>query len=182
MADRRAEIDQRAPLLRRVPGIHRIDADLQFERRRDPVAGLVSTALRILAMGVEIDEAGRHDQPRGVEGLARGRRRSGDLDDDASADRDVADGIEPALGVHHPAAGDQQIEPVRVGSGSAGACQTNHRRQRQHAERLTVHHDRHRVTRWAHRRKAVPQDYQNPSIRHHSIPTVSTIARFATDA
>ena len=86
----------------------------------DPVHGVVAVALVVLAVGVEIDESGRHDEPRGVNGVATAERAGADRGDPPVDDPEVADGVDLGRGVHHPAAEDDAIVGARSLSGGAG--------------------------------------------------------------
>src|SRR5207248_2078204 len=56
MADADAVVDQAPALAHRVPGRHRVSAELQFQRGRHAVVRVVAVALRVLAMCMQIDE------------------------------------------------------------------------------------------------------------------------------
>ena len=95
--------------LRLVPLGNRQHAHFQFQRGRHPVKGLHPVGGNRLAMRVDVDKAGRDDQPGGVD-LARGGAKIGaDAGDRIARDRDIADLIETRLGVDHAAVADQQI-------------------------------------------------------------------------
>ena len=61
-------------------------------------------------MCVQVDETGRHDETAGVEHLMRLWRVLGDGHDYAILHGDVQDGIETAVRIHDPAAGNQQVD------------------------------------------------------------------------
>ena len=68
----------------------------------------------LVDMGVGIDQAWRHDEPRGVDDLGLSRiefRR--DRRDVALADSDVADGIDPILRIDNPPALDDDVKRRR---------------------------------------------------------------------
>ena len=103
-------MDQGPPLSNDIPGVDRIDANLQIHRRRHPVARLIPAALGVLPMRVQIDEPGRHDKTAGVEHLTRLGGVLGEGHDCAVPHGDVQDGIETAVRIHDAAAGNQQVD------------------------------------------------------------------------
>src|SRR5256885_11685435 len=78
VADCDAVIDERAAVALRVPARHREGPDLELERRGHAVVRIVSVALGILPVGMEVDEAGGDHEPRDVQRLARGGELGGD--------------------------------------------------------------------------------------------------------
>src|SRR5437763_4607934 len=104
-----AVVDERSGLARRVPWRHRIGPDLELERRRHAVVRVVAVALGILPMGVEIDEPGSDHEAAHVECLAGGERFGRDGGDATAQDGDVADGVEPRLGVEDAPAREHEI-------------------------------------------------------------------------
>ncbi len=66
VSDRRAEVDERFAFALGVPGGHRGHADLHFKRRRYAIACFVTIVLVILPVRMQINKAGRDDQPFGV--------------------------------------------------------------------------------------------------------------------
>ena len=72
VSDRRAVVEQRAALARRIPVVDRHGAALELERRRHAVPRLVAIALHRLPVRVRIDEARRDDEAADVE-VRRGR-------------------------------------------------------------------------------------------------------------
>ena len=61
---RDAGVDQALAIALAVPGGDIRGADFEFERCGDAVRGFVALVLEVLAVGVEVDEAGRHHQGR----------------------------------------------------------------------------------------------------------------------
>ena len=86
------ELDDADRVLSGIGVRHRHDRRVPAERGR-PRAGLDRLGLlvaRLAQMGVEVDEAGAHDAPRGVEHDSSSPSRSlADVDDDATVDHDV---------------------------------------------------------------------------------------------
>jgi hypothetical protein len=81
--------------------LHRERPGLQLEGRGDAIQRLQPLAGDVLAVAVQVDEAGAHDQPGHVDGDGPGEMRA-DLAYGATGDPDVADGVEPRLGIDHP--------------------------------------------------------------------------------
>ena len=98
-----AEVNQRAPLALREEARHVGDSDLELERRRHAVERLEPVVLRILAVRVEVDEARRDHEARGVEHGRAPQRLLRNGRDAAARNPDVADRVETGLGVHDPA-------------------------------------------------------------------------------
>jgi hypothetical protein len=73
-----AVVDEGLRMALIIPGIHIGYAHFHFERGGDAVHGFRAVILGILAMLVEIDEAGRDDQSGGVDGGAAVERGGGD--------------------------------------------------------------------------------------------------------
>ncbi len=63
-------------------------------------------------MRVQVDEAGRDDEPGGVDDALGAAQPGADGGDAAVDDRDVADRVHPRRGVHHPAAADDHAAHV----------------------------------------------------------------------
>ena len=103
------------------------DTALHLERRGDPVTGLELVGAVRLPVRVQVDEAGRDDQPRDVdqdlarEGILR------DRDDLPRADPDVADRVEARFGVHD--APSRQHDVVGVLGGEVGGGEKAGRRR-----------------------------------------------------
>ena len=142
VAHRHPVVDERRPAPARVPAPDREGANLELERRRHPVLRLVAAAHGILAVRVQVDEPRRHDEPGGVDDRPALQRRCGERGHRAVADPDMPHGVEPALRIDDPPAGDHQV--VRLGSGrgrqrgrlAARACRPRARGgQQQQAER-----------------------------------------------
>ena len=135
MAHRGTVVDTGPPLPSRIPGGDRIDSNLQLHRRRHPVPRLIPTALGILPVRVQIDEAGRHDETAGVEHLMRLGRVDTDRHDHAIPHGDVQDGVETALRIHDPATGDQQVDRPGVLYHPAPDREADQRRHRPQPDR-----------------------------------------------
>ena len=108
-----AEVDQRAPLALRVPTRDGVDADLEFERRRDAVARLETVVLRRLSVRMQVDKSGGNHQALGIDGVACRERRRRDGRDLAAADPDVAHRVEIAGRIQHAPVGDDDIVSLR---------------------------------------------------------------------
>ena len=102
-------VDDVRSLARRVPGGHRVDADLHFQCGRHAVQRLQSFAHRVLTVGVEIDEAGRDDEAGGVDGVHAFEPILGYLHDRAVPDRDVARSIESGFRIHDAPVQDHEV-------------------------------------------------------------------------
>ena len=104
-----AVVDERVSLL----GIEKLfdvgSADFHFERGGDAVEGFDALAGEILAVLVQVDEAGSDDEAGGVDDAASSERGGGDAGDFSVADADVADGVEGSLGVDDAAAFEHKI-------------------------------------------------------------------------
>jgi len=74
----RAEIDERSALAGLVPRFDGVRPDFHLQRRGDSVAGFVSVVFVILAVIVNVDEPGGHNQSRGVDRVFSGDRAGGD--------------------------------------------------------------------------------------------------------
>ena len=84
-------------------------AGLELQRRGDAVLGKEPVALVALAVGVHVDEPGRHDMSAGIEhgGAAKGGRA--DRRDLAAPDTDPPHGVEARLGIDDSAARDDDV-------------------------------------------------------------------------
>ena len=112
-----AVVDERVSLL----GIQKLGdvgcADFHFERGGHAVEGLDALAGKILAVLVQVDEAGRDDEAGGVDDAASAERGGGDAGDFAVANADVADGVEAGFGVDDAAAFEDDIVLLRDDEG-----------------------------------------------------------------
>ena len=70
VASRHAVVDARLALALAQEALHAVRAELEIERGGDAVARHEVVGERILAVRVQVDEAGRHHQARHVERLA----------------------------------------------------------------------------------------------------------------
>ena len=98
------------------PGLHGGDADFEFEGGGDAVAGFVAVVFGVLAVDVEVDEAGRDDVIFGVDYSLGFEGGGGDGGDDAVGDADGTDGIEVVGGADDAAVVDGGVEG-RLGVG-----------------------------------------------------------------
>jgi hypothetical protein len=118
VAGGRAVVDQRIPLL----GIQKLGdvgrADLHFQRGGYAVEGLDALAGEILAVLMQVDEAGCDDEAGGVDDAPSAERDVGDAGDLAVANADVADRVEVSLGVDDAAPFEDEI--VLLGGGEGG--------------------------------------------------------------
>ena len=129
----RAEVDQSFAFAGLIPGIHGPDPDFHFERRRDAVAGFVAVILVILPVRVDIDEARRHDQAFGLNGLLapeRFRRNNFDL---TGGDADVADSIQTGVRIHDVAVGNHKVK--LLGCSKDRKPRGNEKQQRQNSHK-----------------------------------------------
>src|SRR5579862_30600 len=111
-----AVVDERLAFALGIPAIDVAHADFELERGGDAVHGLVAIILGRLAVGVEIDEAGRDHQARGVNRAAAGECRIRDSADFALRDAEVAHGIEMRLGIEHAPAADDEVVSLGMGA------------------------------------------------------------------
>ncbi len=109
MTDRGTVVDQGRALSSRIPGTHRIHTDLELEGGRDSIAGLKAAASRILTVRVQIDEARRDDQPRGVDRVHRLDRVLGERHDDTIPNAHGTDGVKPTFWVDDPSSDNRQV-------------------------------------------------------------------------
>ena len=109
MAGGCAVVDQRVPFLGREKLSDVGRADFHFQRRGHAVERLHALALDLLAVLMQIDEAGSDDQSRRVDDAAAGEWFGGDARDLSVADADVAYGVEAGLGVHDAAAFEDEV-------------------------------------------------------------------------
>src|SRR6185369_3332244 len=109
VADAGAEIDQRLPFPGGIPLRYVCYTRFQFQGRRDAIVRLELIVAGLLAMFVEIDEAGSDDQPLRVDGSLAGQRLFRNRCDFSSAQSDVAIGIEAGFGIHYAAVGNDYI-------------------------------------------------------------------------
>ena len=93
-------------------------ADFHFQRGGYAVEGFDALAGEILAVLVEIDEAGCDDKAGGVDDAASAERDVGDASDFAVADADVSDGVKVSFGVEDTATFEDEI--VLLGGGERG--------------------------------------------------------------
>ena len=70
MADADAIVDHLAATAFRIPARHIRRAELELQRRRQAVERVVPIRLGCLSMGVDVDEAGRDDEPPRVDRVA----------------------------------------------------------------------------------------------------------------
>ena len=126
---RRSIIDTRLSFARRVPRVHRVRAKFQFERGGHAVTSHESVVRVVLAVGMQINEARRHDETPRIDGVARRRRRGAHEDDFAVLDADRADGVESRLGIDDASADNDNVE--RGGALSAEWCCQNHGQRKQ---------------------------------------------------
>ena len=93
-------------------------ADFEFEDGGDPVPDLEGVRLLIPAVLVQVDEARSDDEAAGIDGFAtdgRGQGCFGKGDNGAVRDGEVADGVEPGLGIDDAAVVDDEILGRRRG-------------------------------------------------------------------
>ncbi len=110
MADRRAVMNDGLPFARGEPRGDGVDANLHLERGRDAVLRLEAVTDRVLTVRVEVDEAGRHDEPGSIHHDRSLERSFADRDDGAPFDAHVPHGVEPGFRVHHPAALEDDLD------------------------------------------------------------------------
>ena len=108
---------------------------LQLEGGRHAVACLERVGLWSLAMRMKIDEAGRHDEPRRVDGRAARQAVAGDRGDLPAADSDVADAVQARLGIEHAPVRDDQIKILGAEQRRHAQCEPE-----QHGTPYTVAH------------------------------------------
>jgi hypothetical protein len=115
MAGGGAVVNERVPFLHREKLRNVGRADFHFQRGGYAVEGFDALAGEVLAVLMEIDEAGCDDQAGGVDDAASADRGVGDAGDFAVADADVADRVEVSLGVEDAAAFEDEIVLLRGG-------------------------------------------------------------------
>ena len=103
-------VDELSGRALRVPPVDIRRADFQLERRRHAIQRLEAIAFAVLAVRVQIDEAGRHDFACGVDGRAARQSIRGDRRDASGVDADVPDTVEAGLGIDDAAASDHELE------------------------------------------------------------------------
>ena len=103
------EVDQRLTLTCAVPGFDRRDADFHLESSGDAIARFEGVVFRRLAMLMEVNEAGRHDEPTGIDNAAACERSFGDSGDFAILDADIANGIETCFRIDNTAVRDDSL-------------------------------------------------------------------------
>ena len=151
VADRSAIIDQRLSLAVVVPGIHIGDAYLHFERGGDAVHGFIAVVFGVLAVGMQIDEAGRDHQSGGIDNGAAVQGRGGKGCDFAAGNAQIANGVEAAFGIEYPTAADDQIELLsaerRQQQDEPGCAHGNWLMRGEHGPDADGHHDHDRRSR-----------------------------------
>ena len=113
----RAIVDERVALARSVPRRHGVTADLELEGGRDPVVGVIAIALRVLPVGVEIDEPGSDDEALHVERFPSGGDLRGQRHDSAAQDPHIAGRVEARLGVEHASPHEDEVVGLALRSG-----------------------------------------------------------------
>ena len=78
-----------------------------------PSKALTRWLVELLAVLVQVDEAGGDDESGGVDDAASGERVGGDAGDLAVADADVAHGVETGFGVHDAPAFEDEVILLR---------------------------------------------------------------------
>ena len=101
-----------------VPRVEIGGADFEFEDGGVAVEGFEAVIGGVLAVLVEVDEAGGEGESTGVEGGAAGEGFGGEGGDAAVADADVAEGVEAGFGVED--AGVEEDEVVVLGGRKEG--------------------------------------------------------------
>src|SRR5262249_16513842 len=114
VANGRAVIDKRFSFARGVPGVDRRYADLHFKRCRYAVERLQTVVRGVLAVRVQIDEAGRDHEAFGVDLDLTFQRRGGNGGDFAPFDSDVADRIELRGGIDDAASVQHDVVALSV--------------------------------------------------------------------
>ena len=99
MGYRRAEVDERAVGTGCKPLGQEIFAGFQLECRRHTVMSLVLVGCVRLTVGMEIDEARCNHQAGDIDDFSTRKRLVGDLDDAVTTNADIANGVEPGLGI-----------------------------------------------------------------------------------
>jgi hypothetical protein len=91
-------------------------------------------------MGVDVDEAGSDDEALGVDGRLAAQAVGRDDRDAAVADADLANAVQPAFRVDHPAAGDDDVIELRIlrEGGARKGSQAEAGAQNQRAFQLAV--------------------------------------------
>lgn len=95
-----------------VPGADRQHAGLEIERRRHAVERLHAVGGDRLAVGVQIDEAGRDHEAGGIDHPLGAAKRGADRGDLAVHHCHIANGVHSARRIHHPAARDHQTAHI----------------------------------------------------------------------
>ena len=102
MSDARAEVDGCAARALGVPSVHVARADLEFQRGRNPVARLNLVVLGVLAVRVQVDEAGRDDHARRVNRLVAVKMGVRNRHNASVGHADVSDRVESRFRIDHP--------------------------------------------------------------------------------
>jgi hypothetical protein len=132
VADADAVVDERLARARGIPRVHVRRADFQLEGRRHAVLRLEVIILRLVRVLVQVNEAGRDDQPAGIHHCAPAQRRLRHGPNHAVADANVTDGVELGFGVEDAAAGEDEVEVL----GGDGAQQQAKEREAGEADRV----------------------------------------------
>jgi hypothetical protein len=110
VADAGAVVDGRFSRSLAVPRVDVAGADLELQRSRHAVGRFPHVIGRRLPMLMEIDEAGRDDQPARVDRRAALKRASADGADDATADPNGSNGVRIGLRINDTSVSDHEIE------------------------------------------------------------------------
>src|SRR2546425_1211238 len=102
---------------RSVPRRHGVRADLELKGGRDPVVRVVAIALRVLPVGMEIDEPGGDDEALHIERVPSGRDLRGQGHDAAAQDPHIAGCVEARLGVEHASPDEHEVVGLALRSG-----------------------------------------------------------------
>src|SRR5438094_449076 len=107
-----------APVLaRRVARPRGERADLEPQGGRHPVVGVIAIALRVLPVGVGVDDPGRHDESLHVERVPTGGDLRGQRHDSAAQDPHIPSCVEARLGVEHAAPDEHEVVGLALRSG-----------------------------------------------------------------
>ena len=92
-----------------IPTVNICHADFQFQRRGHAVAGLRPVVLVILAVLVQIDEAGCNHKTLGIDRLPPLQCRAADSSNFATADSHIAHRIQSRFRIHHSSVCDRHV-------------------------------------------------------------------------
>jgi hypothetical protein len=117
VSDGHAVVDELSGRTLTIPAVDIAGADFQLEDARHAVESRVAVVLRVLAVPVQVDEAGRHHEPARLDPAIPLQRRRVDGDDLPCADADVPHRVEARLGIQDAPVRDDEVQLLRLCGG-----------------------------------------------------------------